>query len=63
MKTITIEVPDSLGGAVAKSDDDLPHALATRRCHPLVQPGVDLPGQGHELTGLTQPVGAPRSAW
>ena len=27
MKTITIEVPDNLSGAVAESDDDLPRAV------------------------------------
>jgi hypothetical protein len=44
MKTITIEVPDNLGGVVAESDDDLPRALQLAAAI-LVQSGAHLPRQ------------------
>jgi predicted HTH domain antitoxin len=54
MKTITIEVPDNLSGAVAESNEDLPRALRLAAAVHLYSEGLISQGRGAELTGLTR---------
>jgi hypothetical protein len=54
MKTITIEVPDNLSGAVAESDDDLPRAVLLAATIQWFSQGLKSQGIGAELTGLTR---------
>jgi predicted HTH domain antitoxin len=54
MKTITIEVPDNLSGAVAESDDDLPRAVLLAAAIHWYSQGLISQGKGAELAGLTR---------
>jgi predicted HTH domain antitoxin len=54
MKTITIEVPDNLSGAVAESEDDLPRALRLAAAIQRYSQGLISEGKGAELAGLTR---------
>ena len=54
MKTITIEVPDNLTGAVAESDDDLPRAVLLAAAIQWYSQGLISQGKGAELAGLTR---------
>ena len=54
MKTITIEVPDNLSGAVAQSDDDLPRAVLLAAAIQWYSQGLISQGKGAELAGLTR---------
>ena len=54
MKTITIEVPDNLSGAVAESDDDLPRAVLLAAAIQWYSQGLISQGKGAELAGLTR---------
>jgi predicted HTH domain antitoxin len=56
MKTITIEVPDNLSGAVADSDEDLPRALRLAAAIHWYSQGLISQGKGAELAGLTRAV-------
>ena len=53
MKTITIEVPEDLSGAVAESDDDLPRAIRLAAAIQWYSQGLISQGKGAEITGLT----------
>ena len=54
MKTITIEVPDNLSGAVAESDDDLPRAVLLAAAIQWYSQGLISQGKGAELARLTR---------
>jgi predicted HTH domain antitoxin len=54
MKTITIEVPDNLSGAVAESDEDLPRAVLRAAAIQWYSQGLISQGKGAELAGLTR---------
>jgi hypothetical protein len=54
MKTITIEVPENLGVAVAQSKEDLPRALRLAAAIPWFSQGFISQGKGAELAGLTR---------
>jgi predicted HTH domain antitoxin len=54
MKTITIDIPDNLGGAVAESDDDLPRAVLLAAAIHWYSRGLISQGKGAELAGLTR---------
>jgi predicted HTH domain antitoxin len=54
MKTITIEVPDNLSGAIAESDDDLPRAVLLAAAIQWYSQGLISQGKGAELAGLTR---------
>lgn len=54
MKTITIEVPDNLGGAVAESEDDLPRAIRLAAAIQWYSQGLISQGKGAEIAGLTR---------
>jgi predicted HTH domain antitoxin len=54
MKTITIEVPDNLGVAVAQSENDLPGALRLAAAIHWYSQGLISQGKRAELAGLTR---------
>jgi predicted HTH domain antitoxin len=54
MKTITIEVPENLGAAVAESEEDLPRALRLAAAIQWYSQGLISQGKGAELAGLTR---------
>src|SRR5262249_37151017 len=54
VKTITIEVPDNLGLAVAESEEDLPRALRLAAAIQWYGQGLISQGKGAELAGLTR---------
>ena len=54
MKTITIEIPDNLSGAVAESEDDLPRAFRLAAAIQWYSQGLISQGKGAEVTGLTR---------
>ncbi|MGO9924039.1 MAG: UPF0175 family protein [Isosphaeraceae bacterium] len=54
MKTITIEIPDSLSLAVAESEEDLPRALRLAAAIHWYSQGLISQGKGAELAGLTR---------
>jgi predicted HTH domain antitoxin len=54
MKTITIEVPDNLGSAVAQSDHDLPRAVLLAAAIHWYSQGLISQGKGAEMAWLTR---------
>jgi len=54
MKTITIEIPDSLSLAVAESEEDLPRAFRLAAAIQWYSQGLISQGKGAELAGLTR---------
>ncbi len=54
MKTITVEIPDSLSLAVAESEQDLPRALRLAAAIQWYSQGLIFQGKGAELAGLTR---------
>ena len=54
MKTITIEVPENLGLAVAESEDDLPGAIRLAAAIQWYTQGLISQGKGAEITGMTR---------
>ena len=54
MKTITIEIPDNLSGAVAESEDDLPRAFRLAAAIQWYSQGLISQGKGAEVAGLTR---------
>jgi predicted HTH domain antitoxin len=53
MKTISVEVPDNLGAAIAESEADLPRAIRLAAAIHWYGQGLISQGKGAEIAGLT----------